>query len=773
MRLPIPPYLFVTRVTELHGETGVFEPSTITTEFDIPVDAWFLVDGLAPTAVTVEAGQCDLLLISYLGIDFETRGERRYRLLDSTLTFHAGFPRGGQTVRYEISIDRFVRNGDTLLFFFSYRCFADGELILELSDACAGFFTAAELDDSLGVVPGAADRTRREAMTRTWFTPLARTDRTSLSAADLDLLAQGRLADVFGTEWDQSADGSNPSIRLPGAQLRIIDEVTSIDRLGGPRGLGELVATTELDPDGWYFPCHFPGDPVLAGSLVAEGGVQLLQTYAMFLGLHLVLPDAEFQTVPGLKTGIKVRGQILPSTPRLRYHAEITEITMLPRPTLIADLTVYDGDKPIISIHDFGIQVREKPGTPYRPGPGGVPPFLGRRNHSGEPAFINELHLAHAAKGDLAVTMGPEFEIYHDHRAPHIPNGDFRFVDRIMTLDGTRGVLTPGATMVSEYDAPPEAWYFHESASPEMPNCVRMESSLQAAILLGYYLGATLTAPEREFSIRNLDGHATLVRDVELRGRTVRHTSTMLSSQTVPGTVLQKFRYELSVDGEVFYRGESMFGYFAPEALVVQVGLDGGRYEPPWLDGQPGAGARTLPVRSDERWFVAGPGAPRLADGHMLLLDDVDIVVGGGDHDLGYARGRRRIRPDEWYFDCHFHRDPVMPGSLGVESAIQALQVLVREQGLAGDIERPVFTTPLDVQMDWSYRGQILRTDHEMTVDVHVTEIRRDGDRVVVVADANVWRTPESGVRSEGLRIYRLTGLAVEIRGQTTHEEQA
>ncbi|WP_242642906.1 beta-ketoacyl synthase N-terminal-like domain-containing protein [Lentzea alba] len=752
VRLPAPPYLFVSRVTELKAKTGRFEPSAITTEYDVPADAWYLVDGVAPTAVTVEAGQCDLMLISYLGIDFETRGQRVYRLLDSTLVFHGGFPRAGQTLRYEINIDRFVRNGDTLLFFFNYQCFADDELILSLHDACAGFFTADELDDSLGVVTSEADRKRREAMTRTWFKPLERTDRTSLSTTDLDLLADGKPAKVFGERWNQSADGCNPSIRLPHGRLRMIDEITRIDRLGGPRGLGALSAVTNLDPDGWYFACHFTGDPVLAGSLVAEGGVQLLQVYAMYLGLHLVLPDAEFQPVPGLRTTIKVRGQITPGTPAIRYEAEIIEITMLPRPTLVADLVIYDGDKPIISIHDFGIRLCEKPGTPYRPGPGGVPPFFGRRNHTGEQAFVNELHLAHAAKGDLDVTMGPEFEIYRNLRAPYIPNGDFRFVDRVMQLSGTRRKLVPGATMDSEYDAPPEAWYFHENPAGDVPNCVLMETSLQAAIFLGYYLGATLDFPDTELSIRNLDGRATLVRDLDLRGKTIRHHSEMLSSQSVKGVVLQNFRYELSADGEVFYTGESLFGYFTDDALSNQVGLDNGTYVPPWLDQQSNVDSRRLQL--DDSWFTE---APALGDGHLRLVNEVDIVTDGGEHGKGYVRGTRTISPDDWYFDCHFHRDPVMPGSLGVEAIIQGLQVFIRETGLAEGIPRPVFTTARDVEMAWRYRGQILRTDPAMTFDLHVREVRRQDDSVIVIADASLWRTP-------GLRIYELTGLAVEVR---------
>jgi len=766
VRLPEPPYLFVTRVTGLEATPGRFEPSSITTEYDIPHGAWYSVDGLTPCAVTIEAGQCDLLLISYLGIDFRNKGERVYRLLDSTLTFHKGLPRAGQTLRYEIKIDRFVWNGEALLFFFNYRCFADGELILELLDACAGFFNQQELDASLGVVLTEADRRRRAALEKKWFKPLARTSRTSLDTTDLEKLSEGRRAEVFGDDYDQG-EGINKSIRLPGEMLRMIDEITRIDRLGGPTTLGELEAVKHLDPDGWYFQCHFTGDPVLAGSMVAEGGVQLLQVYATYLGMHLVFPDAEFQSVPGLQTQVKVRGQITPRTSGIRYHAEITDLTMLPRPTVTADITVYDGDKPIISMTNFGIQVREKPGTPYRPQAKGIPPYLGRRNRVKEKAFINELHLAHAAKGDLATAMGPEFAIYENRRAPYIPNGDFQFVDRIMRLDGTRGRLEPGARMVTEYDSPPEAWYYAENSTPAMPNCVHMETSLQAAILLGYYLGATLASPDEELSIRNLDGTATVTALPDLRGRTIRHESEMLSSQSVPGATLQRFRYRLTADGEPFYEGESLFGYFSEQALANQVGLDNGRFVKPWLDehgdmaggdmaGSAGgdAPARTLKVRSDDRWFDPDRTL-RLAGGHLRMVDEVDIVDGGGEYGLGYLRGRRTIDPADWYFDCHFHRDPVMPGSLGVEAIIQALQVYVMDAGLTEGMNRPVFTLPKGVPMSWRYRGQILRPDAEMTFDAHLKEVRRESDRLLVIADANVWKP--------GLRIYHLDGIAVQV----------
>ncbi|MER6692366.1 beta-ketoacyl synthase N-terminal-like domain-containing protein [Streptomyces minutiscleroticus] len=762
VRLPAPPYHFVTRVTALEAETGVYEPSFIRTEYDVPEDAWYAVDGGVPPAVAIEAGQCDLLLISYLGIDFRNKGERVYRLLDSKLVFHGDLPRTGQTLRYDISINRFVRQGDTTLFFFSYLCYADGELILELKDACAGFFSQAELDTPLGVVITEKDRRRRAELTKTWFKPLAYTDKNHLTAADLELLAEGRPGEVFGPHHAQDA-GLNPALRLPDARLRMVDEIV-IDRTGGPRGIGAVTAYKRLEPDAWYFECHFPDDPVLAGSMVAEGAVQTLQAYLLHQGMHLVLPDARFQTIVGLETEVQVRGQITPAHSEIRYEIEVMELTLLPRPSVIADVLVYLGDKPVIRMRDFGIQIREKDGTPYRPPLGGVPEFLGRRNRAGEPAMINELHLAHAAKGDLGTAMGPEFDVYKDSRAPYIPNGDFQFVDRIMRLEGVRGELKPGAEMVTEYDSPADAWYYAENSHPHMPNCVYMETSLQAAILLGYYLGATLKQPETEYSIRNLDGTATLVKDVDLRGKTVRHHSTLLMTSAVSGAVLQKFHYELSADGEVFYTGESLFGYFSEAALANQVGLDNGAYVAPWIEQHRPSAVRRIELPDGASQFTDPSGGRlHLPAGHFHLVDHVDLVEDGGRHGRGYLHGHRRIRPDEWYFDCHFHRDPVMPGSLGVEAVLQALRLYVLEEGLADGMASPRFALAREVPMSWKYRGQILRHDGELSFDVHVKEVRRDGERLLVIADADLWKP--------GLRIYELTDVAIEVRPDDTGDQ--
>ena len=58
-------------------------------------------------------------------------------------------------------------------------------------------------------------------------------------------------------------------------QLLMNDRILNVNTTGGAWGLGTVESEKKLRPDDWYFTCHFYKDPVMAGSLIAEGCVQL------------------------------------------------------------------------------------------------------------------------------------------------------------------------------------------------------------------------------------------------------------------------------------------------------------------------------------------------------------------------------------------------------------------------------------------------------------------------------------------------------------------
>ena len=67
-----------------------------------------------------------------------------------------------------------------------------------------------------------------------------------------------------------------------------------------------------------------------------------------------------------------------------------------------------------------------------------------------------------------------------------------------------------------------------------------------------------------------------------------------------------------------------------------------------------------------------GPGNARLPAPPMLMFDRIThISESGGAHGKGEIRAELDIKPELWFFDCHFRTDPVMPGCLGLDAMWQ------------------------------------------------------------------------------------------------------
>lgn len=67
-----------------------------------------------------------------------------------------------------------------------------------------------------------------------------------------------------------------------------------------------------------------------------------------------------------------------------------------------------------------------------------------------------------------------------------------------------------------------------------------------------------------------------------------------------------------------------------------------------------------------------GPGNARLPLPPMLMFDRIThIADSGGLNDKGQIVAEFDIKPDAWFFKCHFESDPVMPGCLGLDAMWQ------------------------------------------------------------------------------------------------------
>ena len=103
------------------------------------------------------------------------------------------------------------------------------------------------------------------------------------------------------------------------------------------------------------------------------------------------------------------------------------------------------------------------------------------------------------------------------------------------------------------------------------------------------------------------------------------------------------------------------------------------------------------------RCFAEGPQLPLPP---MLMFDRIsEIAEAGGEHGKGLVRAELEVKPDLWFFPCHFKGDPVMPGCLGLDALWQLLGFFLGWLGSSG--KRPRARPG---------RGQVLRpgaADHE------------------------------------------------------------
>lgn len=80
-----------------------------------------------------------------------------------------------------------------------------------------------------------------------------------------------------------------------------------------------------------------------------------------------------------------------------------------------------------------------------------------------------------------------------------------------------------------------------------------------------------------------------------------------------------------------------------------------------------------------------GLDTAKLPTGNMLMVDRIrHIDAEGGDYQHGIVRAELDIRPDLWFFNCHFRNDPVMPGCLGLDAMWQLVGFFLAWRGFKG-----------------------------------------------------------------------------------------
>jgi 3-hydroxyacyl-[acyl-carrier protein] dehydratase/trans-2-decenoyl-[acyl-carrier protein] isomerase len=85
------------------------------------------------------------------------------------------------------------------------------------------------------------------------------------------------------------------------------------------------------------------------------------------------------------------------------------------------------------------------------------------------------------------------------------------------------------------------------------------------------------------------------------------------------------------------------------------------------------------------RGELFGPGNAQLPLPPMLMFDRIrSVSETGGEHGKGEIVAELDVKPDLWFFPCHFVGDPVMPGCLGLDALWQLLGFFLGWLGAPG-----------------------------------------------------------------------------------------
>jgi len=138
-----------------------------------------------------------------------------------------------------------------------------------------------------------------------------------------------------------------------------------------------------------------------------------------------------------------------------------------------------------------------------------------------------------------------------------------------------------------------------------------------------------------------------------------------------------------------------------------------------------------------------GPGNAQLPTPNMLMADRITTInEDGGNYKKGKIIAELDIKPELWFFDCHFPGDPVMPGCLGLDAMWQLVGFYLAWR------DNPGRGRALGVG-DVKFSGQVLPTAKKVTYEINIKRMITRGvalgiaDGIMSVDDREIYHAKD------------------------------
>lgn len=140
--------------------------------------------------------------------------------------------------------------------------------------------------------------------------------------------------------------------RLPLPPMLMFNRITEISDEGGKYGKGFVKAELNINPDLWFFACHFETDPVMPGCLGLDALWQLTGFFLGWAGLR--------GTGRALGVGqVRFSGQIFPTAKLISYHVDLKRVLSTRLILGVGDGVIFCDGEPIYQANDLRVGLFE------------------------------------------------------------------------------------------------------------------------------------------------------------------------------------------------------------------------------------------------------------------------------------------------------------------------------------------------------------------------------------------------------------------------------